>query len=116
MMTLICFTVISLDLNPVCSSASSYSTLHFNRLRMILGWIMRLMVRLFSHFDVAIFRYRNDQRLGPFIGPLLLLFWKSAVIVPGVVSPLCLMSSGGTLSTPDVHAFRLLTASCNLCL
>ncbi|KAH3711458.1 hypothetical protein DPMN_071127 [Dreissena polymorpha] len=115
MMTLICFTVISLDLNPVCSSASSYSTLLFNRLRMILGWLIRLMVWLFSHLDVAFFRYRNDQRLGSFIGPLL-LFWKSAVIVPGVASPLCLMSSKETLSTQDFHAFRLLIASCNLCL
>ncbi|KAH3878686.1 hypothetical protein DPMN_002584 [Dreissena polymorpha] len=82
---------------------------------MIHGWLMRLMVRLLSHFHVAIFRYRNDQRLGPLIGPLL-LFWKSAVIVPGVASPLCLMSLGGTLATLDFHAFRLLTASCNLCL
>ncbi|KAH3780615.1 hypothetical protein DPMN_158434 [Dreissena polymorpha] len=45
----LCFTVINPALNPVCSSASSYSTLLFNRLGMNLGWLMRLMMWLCSH-------------------------------------------------------------------
>ncbi|KAH3720154.1 hypothetical protein DPMN_063048 [Dreissena polymorpha] len=104
----ICSTVLLAALNPVCSSSSSSSALLFNLLRMmriitLLGWLLRLMVRLFSHSLRLPFLGRGMTRdwvnsLGHFLSSQ--IFWQNTVVSAVVASPPCLIRSEGTLSTP----------------
>ena len=115
----ICSTLLRPGLKPACS-VSSFSALALSPLRLtwniiLLGWLIRLMVRYSRHCS----RF-------PFFGKDMItdcvhsfghsfvsqIFWHIAVWTVVVASPPLLSSSEGMLSNPeDFPTFRLRTAS-----
>ena len=111
----ICSTVLRPDLKPACSSASSSSAVALSRLRttqsmVLLGCLIRLMVRQFRHCLILLLcgKCRKSNCVHSFGHSCNShTFWHIAVRTVVVASPPFLSSSEGMLSTPgDFFCFQ----------
>ena len=98
---------------PACSSDISSSALHLRQLSTILsiillGWLIRLIVLLF--LQQCKFPFFGFVIMSDFVhssGQILVsqIWWHMLMSASIIASPPCLISSAGTLSTPEEFCF-----------